>query len=678
MAGTQLHFVTAFACLLSCFATDPQCLKGLANHTPASDGDACCAKSCGRCGGVGCSSLPGGAASCCSGKIINAKISCNDADPPCLVHRQGPPTCTLQPGVEMLGNDIATPKLVAGESDCCAACSSNSKCKFFTYEGGKNGLCHLKNEDGPDTSRQNASCTSGFVGSSPPSPPPPADVNVDVSSKRHTTGPNFLCWNMDASRNRGFFWRNVSARDSHSYGAQLARQAAEIGKRQAAGYSLLRFGGSGNDYLTYATGGTPCPPQSDIKECMNETAIRDFMSFAEKANARIIWGLSLNTGHDLATPAVGDGGFPFPWDPTNAKQLLKFIIAEGFAHLIVGLELGNEQNSKYSAAKDAQNFEVLHNLTLELWPNDATRPKLYGPDRHSFHNDKIDSYIADFVTECKKRGVPLYGATHHEYTEVDGTSFTSSDHLDVNAQIAKAVNKSIRSRSSSVKVVGGEIGPHNGGSPPCDHTSMRWANFGDSLWYVDALASKARYGYETFCRQDYIGADYGLVDCSTGTPLPDYYTALVWTQTMGAVVLNAEPAPTSKSAIRVYAHCTSGTEPSSPKKGSVTLAVVNIGESKTVLHVPAHLGSITQKYVLSASDDPAHSLIKSTGLLGTAVLLNGKVLELNSDGTVPKLSGTSVGTKEATIPKTSIAFLVLGDAGHADCMGTSDDASIIV
>ena len=63
---------------------------------------------------------------------------------------------------------------------------------------------------------------------------------------------------------------------------------------------------------------------------------------------------------------------------------------------------------------------------------------------------------------------------------------------------------------------------------------MRWANFGDSLWYVcssvplnkdagifssqqmvligvggryaDAMAVKAAHGYGAFCRQDYIGA----------------------------------------------------------------------------------------------------------------------------------------------------------------------------
>ena len=57
-------------------------------------------------------------------------------------------------------------------------------------------------------------------------------------------GPNHVCWNIDASINRGFFWRNLSAAVPHSEGWQLARQAAAIGAAQEAGFSLMRFGGS--------------------------------------------------------------------------------------------------------------------------------------------------------------------------------------------------------------------------------------------------------------------------------------------------------------------------------------------------------------------------------------------------------------------------------------------------
>jgi hypothetical protein len=38
---------------------------------------------------------------------------------------------------------------------------------------------------------------------------------------------------------------------------------------------------------------------------------------------------------------------------------------------------------------------------------------------------------------------------------------------------------------------------------------MRWANFANSFWYMDAMAAKAAHGFSVFCRQDFIGADYG-------------------------------------------------------------------------------------------------------------------------------------------------------------------------
>ena len=54
--------------------------------------------------------------------------------------------------------------------------------------------------------------------------------------------------------------------------------------------------------------------------------------------------------------------------------------------------------------------------------------------------------------------------------------------------------------------------PHNGGSPPCNHTSMGVRR-------------------DSFCRQDLIGADYGLLDARR--PSLCRITALLWTKTMG-------------------------------------------------------------------------------------------------------------------------------------------------
>jgi hypothetical protein len=62
------------------------------------------------------------------------------------------------------------------------------------------------------------------------------------------------------------------------------------------------------------------------------------LSFTAEAKARMIFGLSLNTGHDLGASAAGP--FPFPWDPSNARAILTWTIAHGQDHLLHGLELG--------------------------------------------------------------------------------------------------------------------------------------------------------------------------------------------------------------------------------------------------------------------------------------------------------------------------------------------------
>ena len=380
------------------------------------------------------------------------------------------------------------------------SCAADPLCFFFTYEGGTNGLCRHKNTNAPDYSRHNASCTSGYVGTTPPAPPAPRNVSVVLSATtRSNAGPNFVCYNIDASDNRGFFWRNISAEDPKSYGAQLARQASAIGDSQDAGFALLRFGGSGNDYLTYNFGGASCPPTdphatSQLKTCLNESSWRDLLSFTEKSSAKMIFGLSMNTSEDM-------NSFPFPWDPLNAKAILEWTIEAGLDHLIYGFELGNEQNGKYTGDQIAQNFAILYQLTIELWPDASKRPVLFGPDPHSLHGPTGSqlAWIGAWLDGCKKRGVPTFGVTHHEYTEVDPTpsGFISAGKLQVNGEIAFAINKTVREHDATVHIFGGEIGPHNGGTPKCDHTSMRWAVWGDSLWYSDALASKAFHGYRS-------------------------------------------------------------------------------------------------------------------------------------------------------------------------------------
>jgi hypothetical protein len=81
----------------SCAEFEPPCLIPDGFETPEPkpvdpcadgilNGNACCAASCGKCGGSGCGGRPGGAQSCCTGAIRDANRSCDRYPPPCVVH----------------------------------------------------------------------------------------------------------------------------------------------------------------------------------------------------------------------------------------------------------------------------------------------------------------------------------------------------------------------------------------------------------------------------------------------------------------------------------------------------------------------------------------------------------------------------------------------------------------
>ena len=573
------------------------------------------------------------------------------------------PQCTTQTGVEYLGNDVFPPAYAETEGVCCESCFGNEKCLFYTYDSVSH-MCWLKNTNAPDTSRGNATCSSGYPGTSPPAPPAPKEVyvSVDLNTVLSTTSSSYVCWNIDASANRGFFWRNIST--GTALGASLAQHATVLGNVQEGGFSIVRFGGSGNDYVKYEFGDTKCNfPLSMYQQCLNQTTWVDFLDFMQHSNAKFIFGLSMNTGHDLdldflkkddkSTPSP----FPYPWDPTNAREILQWTIANGYDNLIYGFELGNEQNTQYSAKHQAVDFEILHNLTIELWPNEQQRPPLFGPDPHSFHGPTgvMLQWIGDWIDACHDRHVPIHGVTHHEYIEVDPTpeGFTSPARLALNGAVAKAIHTLVRKHDTQVGIWGGEIGPHNGGNPVCNHSMMRWAVFGDVLWYADAMASKALHGYTGFCRQDYIGGDYGLMDCSTGQPLPDYWLAVLFGKLMGTKVLKGNmTASSSLASIKTYVHCTNKKMvDGSSGKSDVTYMMINLSQNDTTVHVPTNQ-IIRSAWILAPSQ--LSGLTNGTGLMGTAIMLNGKELLSIKD-----VKGVAVHSTSVLLPRTSVGFFVV-------------------
>lgn len=87
---------------------DPTCINGIFGSRV--DGDVCCAKSCGKCGGMMCANWPGGVANCCINKILDDGNSCATNPAPCVLRGPGvtPPRSP----------DPPTPSPITGDPTC--------------------------------------------------------------------------------------------------------------------------------------------------------------------------------------------------------------------------------------------------------------------------------------------------------------------------------------------------------------------------------------------------------------------------------------------------------------------------------------------------------------------------------------------------------------------------------
>lgn len=115
--------------------SDPTCSTGILNAART----ACCAASCGSCGGTGCDQRPGGAAACCTSSVTAAGASCSGNLPPCVPTGASTPP-TTPPGTS--DPSCSTGIRNAEGTVCCAAsCGSCGGTACDQRPGGAAACC---------------------------------------------------------------------------------------------------------------------------------------------------------------------------------------------------------------------------------------------------------------------------------------------------------------------------------------------------------------------------------------------------------------------------------------------------------------------------------------------------------------------------------------------------------
>lgn len=383
----------------------------------------------------------------------------------------------------------------------------------------------------------------------------------------------------------------------------------------------------------------------------SECAVDLLYSFVNCSGLELIFGLNAL----LRTPEN-------VWDSRNAELLLNYCEQRQYR---MSWELGNEPNSyekkaaiRVNGSQLGEDFLHLRKILQksELYSSSG----LYGPD-----TSQPREHRKDLLTGFLESGAEAIDACtwHHYY--VNGRDASLEDFLDPKVLDMLAVKtdevlKLVHFLSPGKKVWLGETSSaYGGGAVGLSDTFV--AGF---LW-LDKLGLAAKLGLDVVMRQVLIGSGtYHLVDNNLD-PLPDYWLSLLYKKLVGPEVLDVQVLTSSgrqARLLRAYLHCTNK-ESSSYRKGAATLFALNLSKKQVVIKLPALVSNSTVEVFVLQSAEPGEN-----GLRSRSVRLNGDVLKMVDERTLPPLQGVELPPGEhLKLPALSFAFYVLKRAAASVC-----------
>ncbi|GLU17695.1 hypothetical protein SLE2022_340510 [Rubroshorea leprosula] len=437
----------------------------------------------------------------------------------------------------------------------------------------------------------------------------------------------------------------------------------------------LRVGGSLQDQLVYKVGNSikKCPAFKKrnnglfgfTRGCLQMKRWDQLNNLFNQTGALITFGLNALYGRKESQ--VEKGLWVGDWNSQNARDLMAYTVSKGYN--IDSYEFGNELcGSGISARVEADQYGkdliALKNLVKELYLDANTQPKVIGPG--GFFDQK---WFAKFL-EVTGPGV-VDGLTHHIYNLGAGVDSTVIDrvqdpfYLNQVAQTYKDVSRTVEEFGPWAGAwVGESGGAYNSGSKDVSHT------FADGFWYLDQLGMTSTFNHKVFCRQTFIGGNYALLNTTTFTPNPDYYSALLWHRLMGKGVLSATHQ--GSPHLRVYSHCTR-------QKPSITLVLINMARS-TSFNITLfndenlYLDSVNQDSASNSNfkgyqpREEYHLTPKDGNIRSDVVLLNGTPLQLTESLDIPAMKPKLVdASSPLTVAADSIVFVTIRDFHASAC-----------
>jgi len=155
----------------------------------------------------------------------------------------------------------------------------------------------------------------------------------------------------------------------------------------------------------------------------------------------------------------------------------------------------------------------------------------------------------------------------------------------------------------------------------------------DIFRYLEQLGRLAQKGVQSVMHNTLCGSEYALLEHDTHDPRPNYWAALLWSKLMGT---NVYETSSIAPGVDIFIHNLKNSA------NGMAVLIVNPTDAEHSVTIPSN----AEQYMLTADE-----------LETKTIKLNGEILRLKHDETLPDIKGKKVNAGEVKLPPHSILFL---------------------
>lgn len=366
------------------------------------------------------------------------------------------------------------------------------------------------------------------------------------------------------------------------------------------------------------------------------------LDFAKAVDAKVLTSLANTEG------AHNEDG---SWNPEQAKLLWDYSREYGVP--IEAAEFMNEPNTVglggapkgYTPADFGRDQDLFFRFIRENYPETIlVGPSACGDNFGDSNADNVISFLKMLSTQelldhCNEKPEAF---SYHLYYGISERGAAIGGHWDAEDALSEQYLSTPDMALDYYKKIRDEHAPNTPmwvtetGDAGCGGNT--WGStYLDTLRYVDQMGRFNKNTVGILFHNTLTASDYALLDSKTHEPRPNYWAAYLWANLVGTTVYDTNEE--IREGVHLYAHSRKD-----GKEGYVYVLINNSKTEKTTIEIP----SKAERYTLSA-----------THLRSQEVLLNGELLKLEGECTIPTINPIVEEAGVIEVEPATVTFFVI-------------------